>query len=117
MALPRKVVALFLILSLTTIVFGVLLLVFHPRIVRYQLSSDLILTEGSEAVKLWSKRPDFPVEYKVSFYNYTNGLDSYKLVGPYSFSFNRRKENITFNGVDQVIYTEVKTYDLIPTES
>ena len=112
MALPRKVVALFLTLSIATIVFGILLVVFHTRIVRYQLSSDLILVEKSAAVKLWSKRPDFPVQYHVSFFNYSIGFKSYQLVGPYKFAFRRAKTNITFHGVDQVIYTEIRTYDL-----
>jgi hypothetical protein len=116
MALNRKVVALFLSLSLITIIFGILLIVFHPRIVKYQLSSDLILKEGSPAVALWAKRPDFPVHYHIHFANYSIGLQNHTLTDVYKFSIHKEKVNISFNGVDQVIYTEIKTYDLLESE-
>lgn len=52
--LGAKVVLLFLTLGLVTIAFGVCLIVFHAHITRYQLTKDLILTDGSLAVELWS---------------------------------------------------------------
>lgn len=113
--LGTKVILLFLTLGLLTIVFGLCLILFHHHIVRYQLSKDLILSEGSLAAKLWSKRPEFPVYYNIKFYNYTDGLKAHEVVGPSKFAFRREKRNISFNGVDQVIYTEFKSYSFVPT--
>lgn len=113
--LGAKVVLLFLTLGIVTIAFGICLIIFHPHIARYQLTKDLVLTEDSQAVKLWTERPDFPVYYSIKFYNYTDLKTKAEPVGPYRFLFSRQKRNISFNGVDQVIYHEFKSYSFIPT--
>ena len=114
MALTRKVVLLFLSLAILTLAFGVLLVVLHPRVVRYQLASDLVLSEGSTAVDLWTKRPEFPVYYDISFFNYSSDFSNHTLTPPYRFSVSREKENITFEGVDQVVYVERRSFSFLP---
>lgn len=115
MALAKKVVALFLSLAVVTVAFGIFLIAFHARIVRYQLSSDLRLLQGSEAVRLWSKRPDFPVYYEITVFDYDNDLKSSTPVGPYRFVVKKAKLNITFDGVDHVNYVESRVFTFIQT--
>lgn len=115
--LSKKVAGLFLSLAIATLLFGIIVIIFRPIIVSYQLSSDLILKEGSDALNLWIRRPQFPVHYLVKFYNHSDDKYDdikYELVGPYKFIVHRTKTNITFIN-DRIRFLEHRNYSFVPT--
>lgn len=112
--LSKKVAVLFLCLSIVTTLFGIIVIIFRPVIVSYQLSSDLIMKEGSGALDLWIRRPEFPVHYLVKFYNHSDDDKGYELIGPYQFLVDRRKTNITFVN-DRIRFLEHRNYSFVPT--
>jgi len=106
---------LLLFLSIFTLVFGIITLVFKQRIFDTILHSQLVIEEGTSAYNAWLETP-IPVYTKFYFFDMINPSDLFhsheKPVleerGPYTFREVERKVNLTWHENSTVSYRRVK---------
>jgi len=104
-----------LMLSVTSILFGSLLLAFRDKIFQTILNSQLTITPGTAAYIAWMETP-IPVFTKFYFFDMLNPSELFhnhekpilEERGPYTFREVEKKMNLVWNDDDTVSYKRVK---------
>ena len=108
----RYLVIIFAIVGLLTFILGVLLLVFHVKIVKKKVFDEQVLREASpDSVKRWRENPLDSLFINTFIYNHSKQdykeQDKVAQVGPFTYSIKISKDNVLFDETDHVSYKEV----------
>lgn len=109
--------AILLGISIFLLVAGVVLYLCIPYIIYAKLSKQLPFTNDSLSFKIWRDIP-LPIYQKIYFFNITNGDDflnhgdkpNFEEVGPYTYSSNWHKDNISWNENGTISFREIKVF-------
>ncbi|GIY40901.1 scavenger receptor class B member 1 [Caerostris darwini] len=110
------------VIGVTMLIMGLLSYLIFPRILRWQVEENLILSPEAEPYEYWKVIP-VPIYARFYFFNVTNTEDIIEKkakphvqeLGPYTFRETREKVNITWHSNGTVSYLQIKRWFYEPS--